>query len=57
MSTNKSVRIRSRWSDEDQAFVATSLEYPSLSYMHPDDYEEAIQGLYNLIQEIHDEDD
>lgn len=57
MSTDKSVRIRTHWSDEDQAFVATSPEYPSLSYMHPDDYEEAIQGLYNLIQEIRNEDD
>ncbi|WIM69480.1 type II toxin-antitoxin system HicB family antitoxin [Corynebacterium suedekumii] len=39
------------WSNEDQEFVATVLEFPSLSWLAPD-RQEAENGLVDLIAEI-----
>ena len=39
------------WSAEDQEFVATCAEFPSLSWLAPDQVE-ALQGLEGLVSEV-----
>ena len=42
---------RVTWSVEDQEFVATCIEFPSLSWLD-DDQHKALQGLENLICDV-----
>jgi predicted HicB family RNase H-like nuclease len=39
------------WSAEDGAFVATVAEFPSLSWLHPDQAE-ALRGLVDLVADV-----
>ena len=39
------------WSEEDQEFVATVVEFPSLSWLDPD-RQQAEQGLFALVSEV-----
>lgn len=39
------------WSEEDQEFVGTCLEYPSLSHLDKDQ-EEALNGIMRLVELI-----
>lgn len=39
------------WSEEDQEYVATVAEFPSLSWLEPNP-QQAIQGLLRLVAEI-----
>ncbi|MEE1620486.1 type II toxin-antitoxin system HicB family antitoxin [Zafaria sp. Z1313] len=39
------------WSPEDEEFLATVAEFPSLSWMEADQIE-ALQGLENLVREV-----
>ncbi|AWB84182.1 type II toxin-antitoxin system HicB family antitoxin [Corynebacterium liangguodongii] len=39
------------WSAEDQEFVATVLEFPSLSWL-AEDRREALDGLLDLVEEV-----
>lgn len=39
------------WSEEDQEYVATVAEFPSLSWLEPNS-QQAIQGLLRLVAEI-----
>ncbi len=45
---------RVTWSAEDQEFVGTCLELPSLSWL-ADTQEEALAGIRNLVQEAIDD--
>lgn len=40
-----------RWSEEDQEFVATVSEYPSLSFLAPTQ-KEALDGLKALVADV-----
>lgn len=42
------------WSAEDQEFVATCAEFPSLSWLAPDQVQ-ALQGLENLVSDVLDD--
>ena len=42
------------WSAEDQEFVATCAEFPSLSWLAPDQVE-ALQGLESLVSDVLDD--
>jgi hypothetical protein len=44
-------RFRVAWSPEDEAHVATCVEFPSLSWLS-DDPLSALSGLQNLIAEL-----
>ncbi len=42
---------RVSWSDEDNEFVATVVEFPSLSWLHPQQGE-ALSGLVQLVEQV-----
>lgn len=42
---------RVMWSAEDQEFVGTCAEFPSLSWLEPQ-RSEALTGIYNLVAEV-----
>jgi predicted RNase H-like HicB family nuclease len=41
---------RIQWSDEDEEYVATVLEFPGLSWLAPNELE-ALQGLHMVVEE------
>ncbi|WP_426940052.1 type II toxin-antitoxin system HicB family antitoxin [Pseudarthrobacter sp. S6] len=47
-------RYSVQWSPEDQEFVATVLEFPSLSWLDEDQFE-ALRGIERLVSEVIDE--
>ena len=47
-------RYRVRWSNEDEAFIATIAEMPSLSWI-ADDQLEAFQGIQALVADVLDD--
>ena len=51
MSKRLHYGYRTIWSDEDEAFVATAVEFPSLSWA-ADDAPEAVRGLESLIESV-----
>jgi len=63
MSTRKAAAVPSpiaqyrysvQWSPEDQEFVATVLEFPSLSWLDEDQFE-ALRGVERLVSDVIDE--
>ena len=42
---------RVSWSGEDNEFVATVVEFPSLSWLHPEQGE-ALSGLVELVEQV-----
>jgi hypothetical protein len=54
MSSDESTSVNINWSDEDQLFVATVKQYPSLSYLHKNPVE-AAAGILDLVKEIRDD--
>ncbi len=42
---------RVTWSGEDNEFVATVVEFPSLSWLHPEQGE-ALSGLVELVEQV-----
>jgi predicted HicB family RNase H-like nuclease len=51
MSDTKHYTYRVSWSGEDEEFVATVVEFPSLSWLYPDQ-SEALRGLVALVDEV-----
>lgn len=51
MSKGLHYGYRTVWSDEDEGFVATAVEFPSLSWV-ADDAPEALRGLESLIESV-----
>ncbi|MEO8282485.1 MAG: hypothetical protein ABI568_03625 [Pseudarthrobacter sp.] len=47
-------RYSVQWSPEDQEFVATVLEFPSLSWLDEDQFE-ALRGVERLVSDVIDE--
>ena len=47
-------RYSVQWSPEDQEFVATVLEFPSLSWLDEDQFE-ALRGIERLVSDVIDE--
>lgn len=47
-------RYSVQWSPEDQEFMATVLEFPSLSWLDEDQFE-ALRGIERLVSEVIDE--
>lgn len=47
-------RYSVQWSPEDQEFVATVLEFPSLSWLDEDQFE-ALRGIEQLVSDVIDE--
>jgi predicted HicB family RNase H-like nuclease len=47
----KHYAYRVLWSAEDEEFVATVAEFPSLSWLHPDQ-SKALRGLVDLVAEV-----
>jgi predicted HicB family RNase H-like nuclease len=46
-------RYSVQWSTEDQEFVATVLEFPSLSWLNEDQFE-ALRGIQRLVSDVID---
>jgi predicted HicB family RNase H-like nuclease len=53
-STVAQYRYSVQWSPEDQEFVATVLEFPSLSWLDEDQFE-ALRGVERLVSEVIEE--
>jgi len=53
-STVAQYRYSVQWSPEDQEFVATVLEFPSLSWLDEDQFE-ALRGIERLVSGVIDE--
>jgi len=53
-STVAQYRYTVQWSPEDQEFVATVLEFPSLSWLDEDQFE-ALRGVERLVSEVIEE--
>ena len=53
-STVAQYRYSIQWSPEDQEFVATVLEFPSLSWLDEDQFE-ALRGIERLVADVIDE--
>lgn len=51
MSKGLHYGYRTVWSDEDEAFVSTAVEFPSLSWV-ADEAPEALRGLEVLIESV-----
>lgn len=51
MTDTKHYTYRVSWSAEDGEFVATVVEFPSLSWLHPDQ-SEALRGLVELVEKV-----
>lgn len=51
MTDIKHYAYRVLWSAEDEEFVATVAEFPSLSWLHPDQ-SKALRGLVDLVAEV-----
>ena len=51
MTDTKHYTYRVSWSGEDGEFVATVVEFSSLSWLHPDQGE-ALRGLVALVDEV-----
>lgn len=51
MTTADHYTYRLTWSAEDEAYVATAAEFPSLSWL-ADDREEALRGLEALLSDV-----
>lgn len=51
MTDTKHYTYRVSWSGEDGEFIATVAEFPSLSWLHPDQGK-ALSGLVKLVDEI-----
>jgi predicted HicB family RNase H-like nuclease len=49
--TNDHYTYRVTWSPDDQEFVATCAEFPSLSWLEPDDID-ALRGIKKLVSEV-----
>jgi len=48
---NDHYTYRVTWSPDDQEFVATCAEFPSLSWLEPDDID-ALRGIKKLVAEV-----
>ncbi len=53
-STVAQYRYSVQWSREDQEFVATVLEFPSLSWLDEDQFE-ALRGIERLVSDVIEE--
>jgi predicted HicB family RNase H-like nuclease len=51
MSKGLHYGYRTVWSDEDEAFIATAVEFPSLSWA-ADEAPDALRGLESLIESV-----